>query len=483
MQTIYNSLTGKKEVLRPLRAGRVGLYVCGITVYDYCHLGHARAMVVFDLVVRYLRSRGLTVTFVRNITDIDDKIIRRAAETAVSPQALAERFTRAMHEDAAALGLLPPDAEPRATAHIGQIVAMIEALNARGFAYAPGNGDVYYDVSAFGAYGALSGKRPDQLRAGARVALDEAKDDPLDFVLWKAAKPGEPAWDSPWGPGRPGWHIECSAMSTHCLGQTFDIHGGGADLQFPHHENEIAQSEAASGKPFAKLWMHNGFVTVDEEKMAKSLGNFLTIREVLVRWPAETVRYFILSSHYRSPLAYAEDQLAAAQAALDRLYQALRGQSSAAAPANSEIYQRFHAAMADDFNTPEALAVLFEAAREANRLRASDGPAAARMAAVMRRLGATVGLLQTDPEQHFQGRVVVEAGQGRAAATGKQFGTHSGFNDEEVEEKIRERTGARARGDFEAADRIRDHLLASGVVVEDGPNGTMWRRARRGADH
>jgi cysteinyl-tRNA synthetase len=464
MLQLYNSLTRQKEPLRPIEPGRVRMYVCGMTVYDYCHLGHARVMVVFDALVRYLRSLGLEVTYVRNITDIDDKIINRANERGESFLALTDRFIRAMHEDTAALGIAPPDVEPRATEHIAEILAMIEGLIARGHAYVAANGDVYYDVSSFEGYGRLSGKRVEDLRAGARVEVDEAKDDPLDFALWKAAKPGEPAWSSPWGPGRPGWHIECSAMSTACLGNHFDIHGGGADLMFPHHENEIAQSEGATGEPFVNLWMHNGFVRVDEEKMSKSLGNFFTVREILARYPAEAVRYFMLTSQYRSPLNYTEQQLDMARAALARLYTALRGLSEGAAAAIDPGYlERFRFAMDDDLNTPEALAVLFDLARDLNRAREHADPRATALGATLRGLGGVLGLLQQDPETFLQGQTGVAVEEG-------------GLSAERIEALIAERSAARARRDWARADAIRKELAEQGVALEDGAGGTTWRR-------
>jgi cysteinyl-tRNA synthetase len=460
MLKIYNTLTRGKAELRPIELGKVRMYVCGMTVYDYCHLGHARVMVVFDVVYRYLRELGYEVTYVRNITDIDDKIINRANDRGEPFSALTERFIAAMREDADALGVLPPTHEPRATGHMGEILDMIQALIARGHAYVADNGDVYYAVASFPSYGRLSGKDPEDLRAGARVEVGEAKRDPLDFALWKAAKPGEPAWASPWGEGRPGWHIECSAMSTCALGNHFDIHGGGADLQFPHHENEIAQSEGATGEPFVNLWMHNGFVRVNEEKMSKSLGNFFTVREILDRYRAEEVRYFILTSQYRSPLNYDDDSLQAARAALTRLYSGLRGLPQAAPSGGEAFRERFNSAMDDDFNTPVALAALFDLVREVNRLRSEDGAAAASLGAELRRLGGVLGILQSDPEAYLQG--ASEAG---------------GMSDAEIDDLIRQRRAARQARQWVEADRIRDALTAAGVVLEDGPQGTTWRRS------
>jgi cysteinyl-tRNA synthetase len=460
MLQIYNSLTRRKDPFTPIDPGRVRMYVCGMTVYDYCHLGHARVLVVFDTIYRYFRRAGYDVTYVRNITDIDDKIIRRANDNGEPFDQLTERFIDAMHEDAAALGVLPVDEEPRATAHIAEITAMVEALIARNHAYLADNGDVYYAVASFPDYGRLSGKDPQELRAGARVEVGEAKRDPLDFVLWKAAKPGEPAWASPWGPGRPGWHIECSAMSTGCLGNHFDIHGGGADLQFPHHENEIAQSEGATGEPFVNVWIHNGFVRVNEEKMSKSLGNFFTVREILERYRPEEVRYFILTSHYRSPLNYDDQQLDNARGALTRLYTALRG-LPAAEPAGGEVFrQRFDLAMDDDFNTPEALAVLFDLVREINRLRDGDLAAAGALGAELRHLGDALGLLQDDPEGYLRG-----SGSGAG-----------GLSDAQIEALIQQRADARLARDWAEADRIRDELHAAGILLEDGAGGTSWRR-------
>jgi cysteinyl-tRNA synthetase len=459
MLRIYNSLTRAKEEFQPIEPGVVRMYVCGMTVYDYCHLGHARVMVVFDVVYRYLMSRGYDVTYVRNITDIDDKIINRANEKGLPFGELTERFIRAMHEDSAALGILPPSDEPRATAHMVEILDMVRKLIDQGYAYAADNGDVYYSVGAFDGYGKLSGKDPEELRAGARVEVGEAKRDPLDFALWKAAKPDEPAWDSPWGRGRPGWHIECSAMSTSCLGNHFDIHGGGADLQFPHHENEIAQSEGATGEKFVNLWMHNGFVRVNEEKMSKSLGNFFTVREILEVYRPEEVRYFILTSQYRSPLNYDSEHLDNARAALTRFYTALRGLPVDVEPAGGEAFaKRFQDAMDDDFNTPEALAVLFDLVRELNRVREEDQTRAAGLAAELRRLGDVLGLLADDADNYLKGVVV------------------GGLADQDIDDLIHQRTEARKSKNWAEADRIRDQLQNVGVVLEDGPQGTTWRR-------
>jgi cysteinyl-tRNA synthetase len=461
MLQIHNTLSRRKEPFTPIEPGKVRMYVCGMTVYDYCHLGHARVLVVFDVVVRYLRASGYQVTYVRNVTDIDDKIIRRAQERGESIETLTGHFIEAMHEDQAALDVIPPDVEPHATLAMADIIAMIGTLIAKGYAYAAPNGDIYYDVSRFEGYGRLSGKRPEDLRAGARVDVDEAKDDPLDFVLWKAAKPGEPHWDSPWGRGRPGWHIECSAMSTRCLGDHFDIHGGGMDLQFPHHENEIAQSEAATGHPYVNVWMHNGFVQVDEEKMSKSLGNFFTVREILAHYRAEEVRCFVLGSHYRSPLNYSQENLEHARAALTRLYTALRGLPETEEAEGEAYAERFGAAMDDDFNTPGALAVLFDLAREVNRVREDDPARAARYAATLRRLGAVLGLLGRDPEEYLQG---------------PGGGAQTGLSAAQVEELIAARNAARHAKQWAEADRIRDELKAQGIVLEDSGAGTTWRR-------
>jgi cysteinyl-tRNA synthetase len=460
---VYNNLTRRLEPFRPIDPRRVRMYVCGMTVYDYCHIGHARVLVVFDVISRYLRriyGAGHLI-YVRNITDIDDKIIKRANENGEPFTTLTERFIEFMNEDADALGVQRPDQEPRATLHIREILDMIGALVDKGYAYAAANGDVYYDVSKFEGYGRLSGKNVEDLRAGERVAVDEAKDDPLDFVLWKAAKPGEPSWESPWGPGRPGWHIECSAMSTQALGSHFDIHGGGLDLQFPHHENEIAQSEAACGCQYVNYWIHNGFVRVDNEKMSKSLGNFFTIRDVLKKYDPEVVRYFILASHYRSPLNYSDQHLDGAKAALTGLYTALRGLELPPADEQLGDYAaRFYAAMDDDFATPEAMAVLFDLAREVNRLRGSDDAAAAAHGALLRHLAGLLGLLQREPQAFMQGGAPV-----------------GGLADADIERLIGERLEARRNKDWAASDRIRDELKAQGIVLEDGAGATTWRRA------
>ncbi len=459
MLQIYNSLTRKKETFIPITPGNIRMYVCGMTVYDYCHLGHARVMVVFDMVARYLRARGYAVTYIRNITDIDDKIINRAKENGEDIGALTERFIQAMNEDAAALGVIPPDQEPRATVHMPQIRDMIARLVKRDYAYAAKNKDVYYRVRKFEPYGALSGKTLDELKIGARVEVDEDKDDPLDFVLWKAAKPGEPQWDSAWGPGRPGWHIECSAMSTACLGSHFDIHGGGMDLKFPHHENEIAQSEAATGEPFVNTWMHVGFVRLDQEKMSKSLGNFFTVREVLKKFEPEVMRYFILGSHYRSPLDYSDENLQGAKAALTRLYLALKDLApTGEAEAAVEYEEKFQAAMDDDFNTPGALAVLFELARDINKLREDGSVTAAPLGAALRRLGGVLGLLQHDPQAFLRG-----------GATGS-------LSNAQIEALIVRRSEARKNKNWAESDRLRDELKSQGVILEDTAGRTSWRR-------
>ncbi len=458
MQHVHNSLSGQKEPLELREPGKVGLYVCGVTVYDDCHLGHARFLLVFDSVVRHFRAQGLDVRYVRNITDIDDKIIKRAAENGEPIEALTERFIARFHEDCDSLGLLPADAEPRATAHIGEIIAMVQTLIAKQHAYVGSNGDVYYAVNSFAGYGKLSGKQVDELRVGARVAADEAKQDALDFVLWKMAKPGEPSWDSPWGAGRPGWHIECSAMSTHCLGNEFDIHGGGMDLKFPHHENEIAQSEGAHGHGFARYWLHNGFVQVGSEKMSKSLGNFRTIRDLLEHYDGEVIRYFILSTHYRSPLVYTVDAMDAARVSLRRLYAALARVGSWGEGVDADAVAAYDAAMEDDFNTSEAFAVLHGLVRKINAaLDNNDGDTAAIAAATLKQLAGRLGLLERDPQGVIHGESTVDA--------------------DWISAQIEARKQARADRDFAAADRIRDELAAKGIVLKDGPQGTTWESA------
>ena len=462
MLSIYNSLTNQKEEFVPIVPGQVRMYVCGMTVYDYCHIGHARVLIVFDVVYRFLKYLGYDVTYVRNITDIDDKIINRAVENNEAFDQLTMRFIEAMHEDADALGVQRPDIEPRATDTIDEMLAMIEKLQLQGYAYQAANGDVYFSVSKFADYGKLSGKRPEELRAGERVEIDTGKQDPLDFVLWKSAKVGEPSWPSRYGDGRPGWHIECSAMSNSLLGNHFDIHGGGQDLQFPHHENEIAQSEACNGEKFVNYWMHNGFVRVNEEKMSKSLGNFFILRDVLKNYRAEEIRYFIVSSHYRSQLNYAEEQLDNARAALQRLYAALQGTDEVDIPEGSEYQQRFEQALCDDFNTASAIAVLFDLVREINRCKREHSDERHPLGSLLRHLGGVIGLLQAEPDEYLKSRV----GQGEA-----------GLDNDEVEDLVQQRLGARAAKDWAAADRIRDQLSAAGIVIEDGPNGTRWRRA------
>jgi len=468
MLNVYNTLTRCKQSFVPIKPGKVGMYVCGMTVYDYCHLGHARVMVVFDMVKSWLAVSGLDVTYVRNITDIDDKIIKRAAENKESIGTLTGRFIAAMHEDAALLGIAEPSFEPRATGHIPDMIDIIKALIDRGIAYAALNGDVYYAVHQFPGYGKLSGKSLDELRAGERVEVDPGKRDALDFVLWKAAKPDEPSWEAPWGKGRPGWHIECSAMSEHLLGAHFDIHGGGQDLQFPHHENEIAQSEGAHGHTFVNYWMHNGFVRVDNEKMSKSLGNFFTVREILKKYDAEVVRFFILRAHYRSPLNYSDQHLDDAKQALTRLYTALRG-------IDPDLMQidwqepraaRFKLAMDDDFNTPEALAVLFELANEVNRARS------ARDARLLKSIASTLGLLRRDSEQYLKAEPgISQTADVAADASGIAFSAQM------IDRRIAERSAARKAKDFAESDRIRDELQDAGILLEDTAEGTIWRRA------
>ncbi len=459
MLQIYNTLTRCKDLFKPIEPGRVRMYVCGMTVYDYCHLGHARVMVVFDMVQRWLRTSGYALTYVRNITDIDDKIIRRAVENNETIGELTNRFIQYMNEDAAALGVQRPDCEPRATDYLPQMLSMIGILERNGLAYRAAGGDVNFAVRRFAGYGRLSGKSLEDLRAGERVEVDSSKQDPLDFVLWKHARANEPAWPSEFGPGRPGWHIECSAMSGSLLGPHFDIHGGGADLQFPHHENEIAQSEGANGQTFVNYWMHNGFVRVDEQKMSKSLGNFFTIREVLRRYDAEVVRFFILRAHYRSPLNYSDQHLDDASQALTRLYTALRTCGDTALPAaaidwNDPAAQTFKAAMDDDFNTPEALAVLFDLASRVNRGETACAP-------LLVGLGRVLGLLNRDPASFLQ--------RGLSAA--------GALDEAEIDRLIAARAEAKRARDFKAADRIRDQLKDAGIMLEDSALGTVWRKA------
>jgi cysteinyl-tRNA synthetase len=457
MLEIHNSLTKKKEPFYPIEPGKVRMYVCGLTAYDYTHIGHGRTWSAFDVVVRYLRYSGYDVTYIRNFTDIDDKIIQRANENGEPYHELTARFIQAMHEDMAALGVLPPDEEPLATEYIQQMLDMIKILLEKNHAYIGSNGDVYYRVNSFAEYGKLAHKTLSDLQAGARVSIVEDKENPLDFVLWKQAKPGEPHWESPWGKGRPGWHIECSAMTKHCLGDHFDIHGGGGDLKFPHHENEIAQSEAANESKFANYWIHTGMVNVNQEKMSKSLGNFFTIREVLAEYRPEVIRYFLISSHYRSPVNYSQESLELATSALNRFYTSLRGMPEVAAPADSVYEQRFKEAMDDDFNTPIALAVLFDLVHDINRDRDQDEHYAIELAAILRKLAGVLGLLQDDPESFLRG----------------------GDNDsqrQQIEDLIEARTAARESKNWAEADRIRKELSALGVIIEDSAQGTSWRR-------
>jgi len=456
MLKIFNSLKREKQVFEPIEVGKVRMYVCGMTVYDYCHLGHARVMVVFDMVYRWFRASGYDVTYVRNITDIDDKIIRRAAENGETIQQLTDRFIAFMHEDADALGVLRPDHEPRATEFVPQMQEIIRQLERNGLAYQAADGDVNYAVRKFPGYGKLSGKSLDDLRAGERVEIDTAKQDPLDFVLWKHAKPGEPAWASPWGDGRPGWHIECSAMSSSLLGKHFDIHGGGEDLQFPHHENEIAQSEGANCCSYVNYWMHNGFIRVDNEKMSKSLGNFFTIREVLGKYDAEVVRFFILRAHYRSPLNYSDAHLDDAKRSLDSLYFTMRDVPPLAVSIDWEqgFAARFAAALNEDFDSHGAIAVLFELAAEANRQKSGE------MSGLLKALGGVIGLLEREPLAYLRAGPVL-----------------GGLDESTIEARIVERAEAKKARDFATADRVRDELKAAGIVLDDSPQGTTWRRA------
>lgn len=459
MLKIYNSLTRQKETFQPIEANKVRMYVCGMTVYDLCHVGHARVMVVFDMIARHLRSTGYDVHYVRNITDIDDKIIKRANENKESISELTERYIEAMNEDSAALGVLPPDEEPRATTTMQPIIDMISRLIENGHAYVGSNNDVYFDVKSFKGYGKLSGKQLDELRAGERVEVQDEKKDPLDFVLWKAAKPDEPSWTSPWGDGRPGWHIECSAMSTQCLGNHFDIHGGGQDLQFPHHENEIAQSECATGEKFVNTWIHNGFVRIDEEKMSKSLGNFFTVREVLKQFQPEVVRFFILSSHYRSPLNYSQENLGEARAALTRLYTALRDVADFDSAGIDEAKRdQFNEYMNDDFNTPKSIALLHELARDLNKVSDKSSSEAKALAKTLKVLAGVLGLLQDEPKSFLQSGSTADA------------------DAEKIEKLIQARADAKVEKDYATADQIRDQLTAMNISLEDTPQGTIWRR-------
>lgn len=478
MIQVFNTLTQQKEIFEPLQAGKVRMYVCGITVYDYCHLGHARMLLAFDVITRWLRRRGYELTYVRNITDIDDKILRRAAELDESFSTLTARFIDELHADERRLGLAPPDIEPRATQHMAQIIAMTQKLIDKGHAYAADNGDVYYSVTSFDEYGKLSHKNIDELLSGARIEVGEQKRDARDFALWKAAKAEEQArWDSPWGPGRPGWHIECSAMATDSLGDSFDIHGGGTDLIFPHHENEIAQSEAATGCQFARYWLHNGPVRVDQEKMSKSLGNFFTIREVLDKYPAEVVRYFLVTSHYRSAINYSDENLQNARAALDRFYLALRDipRDSVAQQPNDAYTQRFNIAMDDDFNTPEALAVLFDIVKEINTCKRDDATRAAALAARLRQLAAPLGVLQLDAEE-FLKTPAFNAQIAGAANQGESDADQDSKSDAAIDALVQQRDQAKKAKDYALADNIRAELEQQGIVLEDSRAGTSWRR-------
>ena len=459
MLKIYNTLSNQKEKFQPINPKQVGIYVCGMTVYDFCHMGHARVLVMFDVITRHLRRNFSNVKYVRNITDIDDKIISRALENNEDIYSLTNRFIDAMHEDEKALGVLSPDIEPRATDSIDEMKDMIESLSNQGLAYQGKNGDVFYSVRKFKDYGKLSGKNLDDLMAGARVDVENNKEDPLDFVLWKSAKTGEPSWPSPWGDGRPGWHIECSAMSNHFISNHFDIHGGGMDLTFPHHENEIAQSEGANNCKFVNTWMHVGFVNIDDEKMSKSLNNFFTIRDILEKYDGETLRYFLISSHYRSPLNFSETNIESAQSALKRLYIALKGytentEDKSLIDINYE--ERFNEALNDDFNTPIALSILFEIAKQINIERISNPSKANALSDILIKLGNFIGILEYNAEEYLkQGSELSEA---------------------EISEKIAQREAARNSKDFAMSDQIRDELVELGIILEDSVNGTTWRR-------
>ncbi|WP_419209956.1 cysteine--tRNA ligase [Providencia manganoxydans] len=461
MLQIFNTLSRQKEEFKPIHSGKIGMYVCGITIYDFCHIGHGRTFVAFDAISRYLRYLGYDLNYVRNVTDIDDKIIKRAAENGESVEELTTRMLAEMHKDFDALNILRPDSEPRATQHIKEIIEITELLIQRGHAYVADNGDVMFEVKTDENYGLLSRQDLEQLQAGARVEVADIKRNPMDFVLWKMSKEGEPSWESPWGLGRPGWHIECSAMNSKALGNHFDIHGGGSDLMFPHHENEIAQSSCAHDGPYVNYWMHSGMVMVDREKMSKSLNNFFTIRDVLEYYDAETVRYFLLSGHYRSQLNYTEENLKQARTALERLYTALRGTDKSVAAAGGEVFkQRFEEAMNDDFNTPEAYSVLFDMAREINRLKSENRVAADELAAELRKLANVLGLLEQDPEAFLQGNAQSEGDEEVA----------------KIEALIKQRNDARQSKQWALADAARDELTAMGIVLEDGAQGTVWRR-------
>jgi cysteinyl-tRNA synthetase len=458
MLKIYNSMSQQKEIFKPLYSNKINIYVCGPTVYDFCHIGNGRTYAAFDVIIRYLRWRGYGVTYVRNITDIDDKIIKRANENKITFQAVVDRFTAAMHEDFARLGLLPPDHEPRATEYIAQIISFIDKLLEKDYAYIAANGDVYYAVRKFSHYGGLSQHNIDQLESGARVEVTGLKHDPLDFVLWKLAKPEEPCWASPWGAGRPGWHIECSVMSSALLGDQFDLHGGGKDLIFPHHENEIAQTEAITQKKFVTIWMHAGYVQIEKEKMSKSLGNFYTIRDLLQHYSAEVLRYFMITSHYRSPVQYSENALLQASNALERFYTALRGLPDSQPLGQTKFEEEFIAAMEDDFNTPSAFSILFELSHEIQRLREKDLSLAAQYGALLKQLAGVLGILQDDPENFLQ------RGKDRPLI-------------EKIEALILRRNQARASKDWVEADRVRLELTAMSVEIEDTAAGTRWKSA------
>ncbi|MCK8537617.1 cysteine--tRNA ligase [Yersinia ruckeri] len=462
MLKIFNTLSRQKEEFKPIHAGKVGMYVCGITIYDLCHIGHGRTFVAFDVVARYLRYSGYSLTYVRNVTDVDDKIIKRAAENNETCDQLTSRMLAEMHKDFDALNLERPDLEPHATHHISEIIQLVQRLIERDHAYVAANGDVMFAVDSDPDYGLLSRQDLEQLQAGARVEIADVKRNPMDFVLWKMSKPGEPSWESPWGPGRPGWHIECSAMNGKQLGAHFDIHGGGSDLMFPHHENEIAQSTCAHDGPYVNYWMHSGMVMIDKEKMSKSLNNFFTIRDVLAYYDAETVRYFLMLGHYRSQLNYSEENLKQARASLERLYTALRGMDTNAVAAGGEEFEaRFRAAMDDDFNTPEAYSVLFDMAREVNRLKGEDMAAANGLAAELRKLAHVLGLLAQDPEQFLQSSAQTDVDNNEVS---------------EIEALIKQRNDARSSKDWALADSARDRLNEMGIVLEDSPQGTIWRR-------